>query len=424
MKNKRSFIGVVIIILLLTTATSFAQDAVQLNWITDLPRAEEVAAHYNELHPGITVSVEKITFENVFNQNQVRLGSGSSDPDIVSVDAPLVASYGHRGWLLPLDDAIPQEQQDNWVDALRESGVYDGKLLAPPIMNSTQLLYYNADLFAAAGITPPGPTDTWTWEQVTDAAQQLAQDTDGDGVIDIWGLQFEQANRPYQLLALPESMGAPAIGEDGLTVTGIIDSPEWVQAFTWLGDLHNTLNIAPKGRINAGDLFKNGQLAIFIGGPWNIPQMIATPPAFTWRAAPHPYFEGGEIAVPGDSWHIGVNPNGLHIPETIDFVTWLSSSDAGKFWYELDGAWPAHKDLLDAVLNAPENSDWPNRAFGVAASEGQYTVPRPLSVAYLEYEQLLADAIEDIRNGADVSESLTNAAGRIQTEMDKYRTTS
>ena len=88
-------------VLLLAAVAVTGQDTVELSWITDLPGAEEVAAKFTEYNPNITVRVDKVSFREVFQQNQIRLGSGSSEPDIVSVDAPVVASYGFRGWLLP-----------------------------------------------------------------------------------------------------------------------------------------------------------------------------------------------------------------------------------------------------------------------------------------------------------------------------------
>ena len=182
---------------------------VELSWITDLPFAEEVAARFTEYNPNITVRVDKVSFREVFQQNQIRLGSGSPEPDIVSVDAPVVASYGFRGWLLPLEDAIPAEQIDGWIDALHTSSIYDGHLLAAPIWNSAQVMYYNTDLLEAAGITPPASDERWTWEQVTDAAQILATDADEDGVNDVWGLQFGQYNRIYQLQPIPQSCLQP-----------------------------------------------------------------------------------------------------------------------------------------------------------------------------------------------------------------------
>ena len=189
-QNSLRFVMLGLLAVLMTTTVVISQETVELSWITDLPGAEEVAARFTELNPNIEVRVDKVTFREVFQQNQIRLGSGSPEPDIVSVDAPVVASYGFRGWLLPLEDAIPAEQIDGWVDALYTSSLYEGQLLAPPIWNSAQVMYYNTDLLEDAGITPPAPDERWTWEQVTEAAEMLASDADSDGVNDVWGLQF------------------------------------------------------------------------------------------------------------------------------------------------------------------------------------------------------------------------------------------
>ena len=60
-------------------------------------------------------------------------------------------------------------------------------------------------------------------------------------------------------------------------------------------------------------------------------------------------------------------------------------------------------------------------AYAVAAGEAQHAEPRPLTPGYLEYEEILSDAFEDIRNGADAGEALSGAADRIDREMEKYR---
>ena len=408
-------------VLLITALPSFAQDSIELSWITDLPGAEEVSARFTEYHPNITVRVDKVSFREVFQQNQIRLGSASPEPDIVSVDAPVVASYGFRGWLLPLDDAFSQDQIDGWIDALYTSSIYNGQLLAPPIWNSAQVMYYNSDLLEAAGIAPPAPDERWTWEAVTEAAQALATDADGDGVNDVWGLQFGQYNRIYQLQPIPQSLPTAVLGEDGLTVEGVIDSDDWVKAFTWYSDLHNTLMVSPQGGISSGELFRNSQLGLYVDGGWMINQFINNPTDFAWGVAPHPYWEGGEITVPGDSWHLGVNANTEHPEAAIEFVKYASSVEAGRIWFDVWGVWPAHEIMLEELVNDPNNAEWPNQAFVVAAGEAPYVTPRPLTVGYLEYEEITSDAFEDIRNGADVAETLSQAAGRIQREMDKYR---
>ena len=47
--------------------------------------------------------------------------------------------------------------------------------------------------------------------------------------------------------------------------------------------------------------------------------------------------------------------------------------------------------------------------------------PRAVTVGFLEYEQILQNIFQDIRNGADVEESLNLAVQRIESEMAKYR---
>jgi multiple sugar transport system substrate-binding protein len=105
----------------------------------------------------------------------------------------------------------------------------------------------------------------------------------------------------------------------------------------------------------------------------------------------------------------------------IRFLQWASSVDGGRVWREASDIWPPQQVLLDEIFNDPANAEWPGKANAVAAAEAQYAEPRPLTPGYLEYEEILSDAFEDIRNGSDVQESLTGAADRIDREMEKYQ---
>jgi len=382
--------------------------------VTDLTYAEDVVAAFTQKYPNIEVNVERVTFNEVFQQNQTRLGSGSDTPDIVAVDAPLVASYGSRGWLSPLDSAFTAEQLADIVPALVDSSKYNGSLIAPAIWNSTQLLYINVDMFEQAGVTPPAADERWTWDQIAEAAAKL---TSGD----VYGFQFEQFNRIYQLQPLPQGKGAKVIGDDGLTVDGIINSQEWIDAFQWYADIHNKSRVAPQGNIEVNELFINQKLAMCIRGPWAIKSNIDANLPFKWQTAPHPYW-GGDICVPTDSWHIGVNVNSKHQAEATQFVTWAASAEAGKLWYDMGASWPSENSLLTAIIDDPANADWPGKAYAVAAGESQHGVPRPLTVGYQEYQDILTTTFEDIRNGGGVEDGLNNAARQIEREMQKYKT--
>lgn len=392
-----------------------AQEKVTLNWITDLTGAEDVVKAFTVKYPNIEVKVDRVTFNEVFQQNQTLLGSGSDQLDIVGVDAPLVAGYGNRGWLLPLDAAFTADTLTDIVPALIDSGKYSGALLAPPIWNSTQMLFYNADMFKQAGVTPPAADERWTWDQIAGAAVKL---TSGD----VFGFQFEQFNRIYQLQPLPQGKGAKMIGDDGLTVKGIVNSQPWVDAFQWYADIHNKSKVAPQGNVEINALFVNQKLAMTIRGAWAIKSNIDVKLPFKWAAAPHPFWGGASpIVVPTDSWHLGLSKTGKHPAEATQFLQWASSAEAGQLWYDMGASWPSQISILDKITKDPANADWPGKAYAVAAGESVHGVPRPLTVGYQEYEDITSQAFEDIRNGSGVQDSLNQAADDIEQQMKKYR---
>lgn len=392
-------------------------EPVTLTWlILEFWNPDNVIAAYQKEHPNVTIQAEKIGFGDLFQQNQIRLGAGDRSLDIVSVDAPLVASYGARGWLYALDGAFSAEEKQSWVSGALEAGTYNGQFLAAPQHTSTQLLFYNKDIFEAAGLTPPAEDERWTWEQVADAAQKLTRD-------DVYGFNWEQTTATYQLLPLPLSLNGQAIGANGFTVDGIVNSEAWVRGFTFYGDAFNKLGYAPKSDTPVNEMFKNGKLAMFVGGSWNNLVFSWGPPEFNWGVSRFPYFEGGEAVIPTGGWHFGVNAKSAHPEVAADFVRWLSAGEGARLWWGADSYdMPAQKNIIDSFSTLPEFQTPPLYYMQVAAKEATVNpVPRPVTPGYLEYEQLLNAAFTDIRNGADPKQALDTAAQRITQEMGKYQ---
>ncbi|MAS33792.1 MAG: hypothetical protein CL610_07285 [Anaerolineaceae bacterium] len=420
------FILVGLLILPVLPITS-AQEPTTITWLTLSEwggNVEDVVAAFEADHPEINVELEQVPFNALFEQIQVRFGAGSTEPDVISVDVPLVAGYAVRNWLLPLDDAFTEEERADWLNAAVEAGSYNGELLAAPISTSTQLLFYNADIFEQAGVTPPAEDERWTMEQIAEVAPQLTIDEDSDGTTDTWGFTWEQTNRIYQLQPLPVGLGGTAIGEDGLTVDGVINSQAWIDAFTYYSSIFNELNVAPKDdTITAQDLFVTGKLALMIGGPWNINTLIREEVDFNWGVSLHPYFADGEVVTPTGSWHIGVNKNTEKAEAAKTFVHWISTGKGAETWWRQgSGDFPAQQSVLALFATDEEFEELPQSFFRIAAEEATVNpVPRPVTPGYLEYEQILQNTFQDIRNGANVEEALNLAVSRIESEMAKYR---
>jgi len=405
-------------------AAAPAEGVTTITWLVlDWNGVQDVIDVFEAENPDINVEPEMVPFNSLFEQIQVRLGAGATDPDVLSVDVPLVTGYGLRDWLLPVGDVFTEEEKADWLEAALAAGTYQGELIAPPVNTSTNLLIYNADLFAKAGITPPGEDERWTFEYIAEIAPQLTFDEDGDGVTDIWGFTWEQTNRIYQLQPMPEGLGGDAIGPDGLTVDGVINSQPWIDAFTYYSKMFNEWKAAPPDdTVPASDLFAAGKMSMYIAGPWNINRLIREEVPFAWGVSRHPYFENGEIVTPTGSWHIGVNKNSDQPEAAARFVRWITTGKGAETWWRIgSGDFPAQKSVL-ALFNTDEQfAEPPMSYFKVAADEAlTNAVPRPLSPGFLEYEQILQNTFTDIRTGANVEEALNLAVERINSEMVKY----
>lgn len=386
---------------------------------------KQVLDEFTKANPGISVQLEQVAFNQLFEQIQVRFGSGSETPDVISVDVPVTASYGKRGWLVPLDDVFSPEEKNDWLESSLKAGTYEGKLLSAPVSTSTQLLFVNKTMFNKANVTPPGQDDRWTWEQVADAGKKLQADLNKSGASGNWAFTWEQFNRIYQLQPLPVSLGGQAIGPDGLTVRGVIDAKPWIDAFTYYAKVFNEWKLGPQGEaVAANDMFESGKLAMFVGGPWNIPRFAKAKTNFEWGVSRHPYFQSGKVVTPTGSWHIGINPKSKNREAAQRLVHFISTGKGAELWWRYgSGDFPAQKSVLKLFDANQEFAQPPLSYMKVAANEAtQNPVPRPVSVGYLEYEQILADTFNDIRNGAAQPEpALKTAVDRIESEMAKYK---
>lgn len=427
-----------------STVAKAQDDEVVLNFVWRSDAQSEamvpVIEEFEATHPGVRVNLEGYPFRQLFETIEIRMQASSPDIDILAVDSPLTSSYTVRGFLHPLNDYFSEEEIANtWVEAAVGAGSWDGQFMSAPVNNSTQFLYFNRRYFEEQGVEPPPALvpgaggspelieevtgSRWTWDQIADAAQQLTLDTDDDGRTDVWGFHFHQVNRPYQILALPESLEQPSVSEDGLTTDGYLNSEKWIQAATFYRDLFNTLEVSPTGVASeqSSELFSSGGAAMYLATASQMPLFLEVSDLDFGMAA-HPYFEEGRVATPTGSWHVGVSAFSEHKDEAAEFVKFLTASSEGsQIWYDAYGDFPATQELLDFIETSEETSEFPDSAYRLAVHEARNTaVPRPQTPGYLEFEDILSTTLEDIRNGAEPEQALNAAVERIDRGLERY----
>ncbi|AJY75131.1 extracellular solute-binding protein [Paenibacillus beijingensis] len=372
-------------------------------------------------HPDVKVKLELNPFAQMMETIEIKMGSKSKDMDLLFVDSPLVMNYAVKGYLEPLDKLLPEGAKQTWVQSAVDAASYQNQLMAAPMNNSSQVMYYNKDLFQKAGVPFPDEDKRMTWEEVRDLAKKLTQDTNGDGQNDLFGFSFDQVGRAYQLLALSEGLGAKMISEDGMVSSGYTNSPEAVKAFQFYADLFNKDKVSPKIKKEESiDYFTSGKVAMFVGANHNLPKLKAA--GLNFGVTLHPYFAGQKIVTPTGAWNVGISKYSANKEAAAEFIQFLTVGEGAKIMFVEGGTLPPQVDLLDEIGSNPKYGQFPDNVIRIAARESRETaVPRPQTPGYLEWESNMNKAFEDMKNGTDPKKALDDAVNIIDNQLKKYK---
>src|SRR5687768_6007039 len=151
---------------------------------------QQIANAFEAEHPDIDVNVEVADWDGYWEKLRVQV-AGGTPPDVFAMDAPLYPDWQSRGVLLNLQpylDAEPTILDGIYPITLEAYKTPEG-MFGLPRDFQTIVLFYNKDMFDAAGVAYP--TADWTWDDFREAAKALTIDKDGDGTTDQWGAWSE-----------------------------------------------------------------------------------------------------------------------------------------------------------------------------------------------------------------------------------------
>jgi multiple sugar transport system substrate-binding protein len=150
-------------------------------------------------NPNIKVEATYMGFDEMFQRMPLAAATGKL-PDVLLASSILFTPLAANNALMPLDDVIPAELKADIAKPYWDSATWDGKIMGVPAVISPMALWYNADLFKAAGLDPDKPPTTW--DELVKDAQAITDKTDAAG-IGIYG--FKRNDVTDELAALVQS---------------------------------------------------------------------------------------------------------------------------------------------------------------------------------------------------------------------------
>ncbi len=257
---------------------------------------EEYAAYqtladaFHEAQDDVRVELRYVPDQAEYRRRLAADFSANVPPDVMLLNYRRFATFASQGGMQPLDDYLASSavlKEDQFFSSVIEAFRFDGKLWCIPQNVSSLVIYYNQDLFDAAGLPYPG--DDWTWGEFLLAAQRLTIDADGDGRPDQYGVGIEPTlNR---LAPFIWQAGGELVDDPANPTRLALDSPAALAALQWFVSLQTEHGVVPDAVAASAESsesrFQNGTLAMYFNSRRGVPT-YRTITEFVWDVAPLP----------------------------------------------------------------------------------------------------------------------------------------
>lgn len=380
--------------------TTLAQEKVELNlWTIDDPGEYHyiMADEYMKLHPEVKINLRTVQFEDMVNDLAKAVATRSA-PDITHIDNPEVALFASRGLLLDLKPLIDKSEvikvEDIYPGPLA-SVSYEGGVYGIPRGASTLALYYNADMFRAAGLDPEKAPETW--EQLYSAAKSLAKPQNN-----VYGLAFSAVateSGTFQFLPWVQMTGGDF---NNLDTGGAQKALEFWKRL--LDEKIASPDTLVRSQSDSMSTFIAGSAAMAISGNWEVPRLVKQA-KFAYKVAflPVPEAEGPRASALGEGDTV-ILKNSQHPQEAFAFLEYLYSQ-MPRSWNEFG--------LLPASKVEVKNPNEP-KIYALFEESMKYARNRGPHPEWRKISQAIQKAVQTTLTGqADVTKALSDAQSTI-----------
>jgi multiple sugar transport system substrate-binding protein len=370
-------------------------------------------AAFEKAYPDIKVNLEQAPSDSDTYRSTLitQISGGSSSFDVYDGDVVWPAQFGKQGLALPLNSYFGSSYWNTFSNGLVTSLTYKGSTYAVPLFTDNAFLFYRKDLLAKAHL--PVPT---TWEQLQSEAETLQKD---NLVKYGFAAQFDSyEGLTCDFTEFAADAGGSTVSSDGTKAT--IDSAADTKALTYMRGLI-TSGVSPSAittfqEQQSESLFTSGQVAFLRNWTYAYADSngssskvagnvgVVNLPSFAGQSSPGYSVTGG--------WNLYVNPHSKHLAADVDFLKWMTGTQAQTIIAEQGGEIPTVASVLQSSAVQATNP-----AFPVAAKNKLNA--RPSFVAqYSQVSEAIYNNVNAALSGStSPSAALSAASSQINTAL-------
>lgn len=382
--------------------------------------------------------VEKFNEENEYGITVVAQYQGEYDDSLNKLKSAQIGNMGadlvqvyeigtsfmiESGWSVPMQTMVDADGYDlsQIEENLAAYYTIDDQLYSMPFNSSTPIMYYNKDMFEAAGITEI-PSSL---EEIEAIGEQLLNEGGAGEVISlsIYGWFFEQFCGKQGLDYANNGNGreatatAVAFDENGA-------AENILTAWQSLYEKGYAPNVGKGGDAGLAD-FSAGKSAITLGSTASLKQILQDVNGkFEVGTAYFPSItaedEGG-VSIGGASLWALNNNDPKKLRATWEFVKFLVSAESQAFWNAETGYFPVTTAAHEEEVFLENIAEYPQ--FQTAIDQLHDSAPKyagALLSVFPEARATVEAEIESMLNGKLVDDAVADMAGSINEAIEEY----
>ncbi|WP_067695425.1 ABC transporter substrate-binding protein [Nocardia jejuensis] len=376
----------------------------------------ELINRFQAKHPDLKVNLIDAgkNYEEVSQKFNAAL-SGGDLPDVVVLSDVWWFNYALNGTIEPLDSHFGSAgvKLDDYVDSLAADYLFNGKHYALPYARSTQVFYYNKDVWSKAGLPDRGPN---TWQEFDEWGPKLQSVVGGDKWAHGWGDAKNYLAWTFQ----GPSWTFGGHYSDQWTLK--FNDPNTLAAGNYLRDSINNKKYASIRPQIATD-FGTGIIASTIastGDLKGIKQNAAGKLEFGTAFLPHP--NGAGATTGGAGLAIPSRISDKRKENALQFIEFITNAANTAYFSQGTGYMPVRKSALQDPTEIDFLAKNPNAK--TAIDQLAITKPQDYARVFLPGgDQIIGTGLEQIGlQNRDVAAAYADITNQLQTIIDRQIT--
>lgn len=305
----------------------------------------EYADKFMAEHENVTIEVTAISSNDIYTKLAAMATSPDDLPTLFYTSGDQAPSIFELGLMEDLNNHLDDSVTGSFATGVVDACTLDGQMAIYPINVQPSAVIYRTDRFEEAGLTVPK-----TWEEFLACAEALTVDSDEDGAVDQWGFSMVGSNNSSgqsRFMSYLWSNGLSMVMDDNGTWTTDMDTPEFLDAFSFWTDMNNVYGVVPTGitevdYATAANYFAMGYTSMMIGGSNALGVAYASNPELVGKI--------GSFQIPGGNPGTMLNAEGYALcsaaddnekAAAVEFLKFFSTCDPDLMFWQSSGKIPA-----------------------------------------------------------------------------------